>query len=396
MRISWYSNAPWVPTGYGMQTALFVPRLVADGHEVTIPANFGLAGTPVDWNGVTVVGTGWDSYSNDVAPAHHARWTEGSPGWMITLFDVWVLKFPDLPHVASWIPVDHLTVPPEVLDWARKHLSIAMSRFGQETLRKAGVNARYVPHAVDTSTYHPGALIAAHGRPWRELAGIPEDAFLIGIVGANKGWPARKGFGEMYSAAAFILERHPDAHLYVHSDIGGFQGCDLAQLQAAVGLPADRVHYADQFALRANLIPPADMAAMFAGFDVLLSTSYGEGFGIPVLEAAACGVPAIVTDATAQPELAPHGWRVPGQAWWNAPQRSWWVIPNVAKTIDALEEAYVERGTDIARGRSEASREFAVAYDIERVYAEFMRPVVAELEDALRPKKSRKTHRYPR
>lgn len=383
MKLTWFSNAPWVGTGYGEQTALFVPRIKADGHDVTITANFGLAGRPVDWNGITVVGGGYDAYSNDLAPAHHVRWLDGEPGWMLTLFDAWVLRFPDLAHVASWMPVDHLTVPPEVLAWAKSHYSIAMSRFGQQALVEAGVEARYVPHAVDTAVFRPTPILGASGKSWRETVGLPDDAYVVGIIGANKGWPARKGFAEMFAAVSVLMSRHPDVHLYVHSDIAGFQGVDLNALSAAVGLDLARTHFVDQFANRAGLIPSSDLAGIYSGLDVFLATSYGEGFGIPVVEAQACGIPAIVTDATAQSELAGPGWKVGGQAWWNAPQRSWWVIPNIGQIVVALEESYAERGTSAADARSAAAVAFAADYDADRVYAEHMRPVLAEMESML-------------
>lgn len=378
MLLTWYSNAPWGPTGYGQQTSLFVPRIKADGHDVSIAANWGLNGTPVDWNGITVVGAGYDAYSNDIAPAHHLRWLDGRKGWMITLFDAWVLKFPDIPYVASWMPVDHLTVPPDVLAWARSHYSIAMSRFGQEAFRDAGVDARYVPHGVDTTLFHPDAILASQGKPWREAVGLSPDDFVIGIVAANKGFPSRKGFGEMFAAVAVLLDSHPDARLYVHSDITGYQGVELKALAASLGMPEDRVHYVDQFANRASLISSADMAGIYAGLDVFLATSYGEGFNVPLIEAQACGVPVIVTDATTGPELVGPGWKVAGQPWYNAPQRAWWVIPNITLIVDALEEAYRTRGE-----RRAAAREFALAYDVDRVYAEYMRPVLAEMEAIL-------------
>ena len=39
------------------------------------------------------------------------------------------------------------------------------------------------------------------------------------------------------------------------------------------------------------------MAGWYRSLDVLSACSYGEGFGLPILEAQACGSPAIVTDA---------------------------------------------------------------------------------------------------
>lgn len=48
---------------------------------------------------------------------------------------------------------------------------------------------------------------------------------------------------------------------------------------------------------------PEELAAFYSASDVLLSLSYEETFGLTVVEAMACGTPAIVYDNTAQPEL---------------------------------------------------------------------------------------------
>ena len=48
---------------------------------------------------------------------------------------------------------------------------------------------------------------------------------------------------------------------------------------------------------------PEELASFYSAADVLLSLSYEETFGLTVVEAMACGTPAIVYDNTAQPEL---------------------------------------------------------------------------------------------
>lgn len=47
----------------------------------------------------------------------------------------------------------------------------------------------------------------------------------------------------------------------------------------------------------------AELAAFYSAADVLLSLSYEETFGLTIIEAMACGTPAVVYDNTAQPEL---------------------------------------------------------------------------------------------
>jgi alpha-1,3-rhamnosyl/mannosyltransferase len=46
------------------------------------------------------------------------------------------------------------------------------------------------------------------------------------------------------------------------------------------------------------------LVALYNGATLFIFPSFGEGFGIPVLEAMACGTPVLCSNATALPEVA--------------------------------------------------------------------------------------------
>jgi len=380
------SNSPGLGTGYGTQTAQVVRRLTQAGAKVALASNYGHEGALSSWEGLKVFPRGFDLHSNDIIPAHFHAWNgengERDDALLMTLYDVWVFngkQWDTVPSIASWLPIDHLPVPPAVLAWCQRPnvTPIAMSQFGCTMLERAEVEHLYVPHAVE-KVYRPTEAFAwdserLTGRAFME---IPEDAYVISVVSANKGkLPNRKAFPEMFLAAGEVMRQHDDVWLYVHTENrGAMGGIDLLELAAATGVPAARLRFVDQYAFRMNL-PPELMAAIYTATDVLLQTSMSEGFGIPAIEAQACGTPVIVTNFSAQPELVGDGWIVDGQPFWDCHQRGWMVTPNVDQITASLQEAY-QRG----RGRSDKAIEFASQYDADYVFDHYWLPALELLQ----------------
>ena len=54
----------------------------------------------------------------------------------------------------------------------------------------------------------------------------------------------------------------------------------------------------------AGSVPQADLPALLSGASVFAYPSFGEGFGLPVIEAMACGAPVVASTAPAVPEVA--------------------------------------------------------------------------------------------
>lgn len=379
MKIVCHSNAPYAGTGYGQQTQQLVRNLNANGHDAVVSAFYGLSGSVLNWEGTTIYPAGYDLYGNDVILAHGQNHFGGDllDGLIITLVDVWVLNAANMTraNVACWTPIDHDPAPPRVLDFLRSYggFTLAMSRFGEDELRNQGIDdVYYVPHGIDTEAFAPCDMAGA-----RERLGFPKDAFIVSMVAANKGFPPRKGFPESIQAFARFLHDHEDAFLYLHTDMNGtVEGANLPAIIASEGIPPERVKFADAYHYIVG-IPNTQVVDVYSASDVLLNPAYGEGFGIPVIEAQSCGCPVITTNHTAMPELTGAGWIVEGQRFWTM-QGSWWKVPDVDAICLALEEAY-KREPSVR----ETAREFAAQYDDKRVYAEHWAPALAEIEQKM-------------
>jgi glycosyltransferase involved in cell wall biosynthesis len=123
----------------------------------------------------------------------------------------------------------------------------------------------------------------------RRRWGLP-DRYVLSVATLEP----RKGLDVLVQA--LTLPVAGGAHLVVVGS-PGWGGVDLKSLAARAGLPVDRVHILGR-------VSDADLAAALAGAGVLAAPSRSEGFGLPVLEAMAAGVPVVCSGAPALVELA--------------------------------------------------------------------------------------------
>jgi Glycosyl transferases group 1 len=374
VKILAHGNSPHLSTGYGVQLALLLPRLASLGHEVAVSAFAGVQGAVTSWNGFKVYPGGLDAYGGDVLPSHARHF---GADLVLTLMDAWVLDpamVSRLPAAACWMPVD--CTPLSAMDRGflrqSRAFPVAMSEHGRRELQEAGFAPLYAPHAVDCPAFSPQDKSAA-----REAMGVPPDAWVIGINAANLD-AIRKGFPEQFAAFAMFRKDHPEALLLVHSHpTGPGTGCDLNDIAARLNI-GDAIRWPDPYLYTCGGYSQQEMARWYACLDLYSGCSYAEGFGLPLLEAAACGVPSVTTSFSAMPQAAgPHALLVSGEPFWNARHRSFWSKPIVAEIAAAYEQAFkTEHDYD-------AIRDHALSYDADKVFAECWTGVLKELEDRL-------------
>lgn len=190
---------------------------------------------------------------HDLSPLEHPEWFHPS-------FAAWYRLF--LPILARRVRC--IITPSE---YVRRKV---ISRFG---LPEEQVAAIYP--GVNLEQFHPQASRKQYGR-------------YILFVGSIE---PRKNLVTLLNAWKAVEQQHPDVSLV----IAGVPG----SVFRAVHLPGDipRLHLA-------GAVPDAALPALYAGADLFVLPSWDEGFGLPVLEAMACGTPVIVSSAGALPEAA--------------------------------------------------------------------------------------------
>jgi len=162
-------------------------------------------------------------------------------------------------------------------------LVVANSYAGLECLLSRGYNPQkhlVIPNGIDTDRFQfDGGL----RKKIRQEIGISSDQLLIGIVGRLN---LMKDHQTFLSAAALVAKEIADVRFVC---VGGGRDDYVKKLQEqskTLGLD-DRVFWLGE---------REDMRTIYSSLDMLVSSSYGEGFPNVIGEAMACGVPCVVTD----------------------------------------------------------------------------------------------------
>ena len=374
MNIAWHSAPAFFPTGYGVQTNGFVRRLIDLGHQVVVITTTASVG--MVWEGIVHVPGG---------PEHPAlmgmiEWPKRIPiDMMVTLIDAWVLPEEYLTELqmsgikwCPYAPVDHDPIPRDIESKLRyASYNLAMSPFALSEFERVGLpNPRYLPHGVDTRIFTP--------RPKHKEMFQARNMFVAGMIATNVEPIGRKNFDYAFDAWGEFCKRHDDVRLYIHCDVTRSSGgLDLLQMSNQRGFTP---YAPDMWQLQSNL-PPEKMAEIYSTIDVLLMPSGGEGFGVPLIEAQACGTPVITTDFTAQKDLIGAGWKIPIVGKRHTPMNSYWGIPDVDAMVDALEEAYdLWKSKKLRKTMKEKAVEFASDFDFDTITEEYLIPLLEEIE----------------
>ncbi len=243
---------------------------------------------------------------------------------VVTVFDLSVLLYPQW-HPAERVRAhdaafargidlaDHVLVGTEaVRAEAQRHLGLGPDRV---TAMLCGVGPQFRPQTPGAV----GAVRARYGLP-------PRYALYVGTI------EPRKNVGTLLRA---FCDLPSDLRARCPLVLAGGWGWKTEAERELF-----RSEARDKGALHIGYVPDADLPALYAGAEVLLYPSFYEGFGMPPVEAMACGTPAVTSTADAVREVVGRAALVldpndlPG---WRA------VLARIAAEPDFLDE-YRSRG----------------------------------------------------
>lgn len=210
------------------------------------------------------------------------------------------------------------------LDARQRPVCYAVSKKASAWLAHFGMqSAGELPNAIDADAY----AARASKRTFREELDIDTDALLVASAGRLV---PEKGVMQLAQAAAQLAREGRNVHV-IMAGAGPLEG----QLVAA-GAP--NLHLVGK-------LDGADLAALYQQADVYCLPSRSEGFATTLLESAACGTPAVVTNVGGTDELIPS-------------KRFGTIIPSMQPDAiaDALRRADDDRGALQAQGRAVAER----------------------------------------
>lgn len=316
--VLWFGDSPTAHTGFGTVTKELALRLSKKYNIIFLGINYN--GDPLPeskvFNIYPCIG---DPYGRDRFP-NLLRAVR--PDILFTLNDydavTWIPQAlvtvrqeanKNIPWI-GYFPIDGEPMYPKYIQFIKEWIDypVTTTKWGTDVVKKAdpGLEIPYIYHGVDTNMFSP--LDVEQRKARRAETNISDDKFVVTMVGVNQ---VRKQYGTALQAFAEFAKDKEDVVLILHTQKHLQQGWEIP----AIVQYLDRKYQdkglngiANQIAYSNGItgylgIERERMATLYGISDAFLHTAVGEGFGLPLIEASACGLPIIAHKATVMPEL---------------------------------------------------------------------------------------------
>lgn len=277
-------------------------------------------------------------------------------------------------HLLTYLPIDGYNNPPawEALSGIVKR--VAMSKFGQAAMP----GSELVYHGVDVKTFVPQKKKDA-----KRATGFDPDRFLILRVDKNS---LRKNYADTWRALRPILRKYSDIDVHFHCQPNAQDGINIRAFISGDEDIRDRVSFSRDLGGFTGW-DDSQMVALYSAADLFVSTSMGEGFGLTIAEALACGTPVIAQNVSAITEVVgPGGILIDPARPFTVPMGQEQMLPDVEGFTREIEHLYlaggVRRKLGIA-GREHVEQSFSwdeAAREFNRLITELANPSVPQEE----------------
>jgi glycosyltransferase involved in cell wall biosynthesis len=346
-RIFMCAESSHIDSGFGNYTRNVLSRLYATGkYEI---AELSAYRTPdmknnVSWKLYPVVPPKSDQelLKTYASKPHHAfgSWAfetavqDFKPDIVFDVRDYWMLNFPEnSPYrpFYHWMIAPTIDSAPQKKEWLQTFSNAdtvsGHTQWGIDYLRSTQIPMNLVEPVNDAVNIDTFKISSQSKDNIKLQLGLNPNDFIIGSVMRNQ---KRKLIPNLIKIIKNVAKVVPNAKLYLHTSYPDMNGWDLPSLliehgaenlvyfsykcsqchknfsgtysESPIACPHCKKNSAG-FCSVANGISEPELANIFNAFDVYIQYAICEGFGIPPVEAAACGVPVVTIDHGAMAEI---------------------------------------------------------------------------------------------
>jgi glycosyltransferase involved in cell wall biosynthesis len=245
------------------------------------------------------------------------------PAILWTVGDSWMFDYVcELKNRADfkWVaytPIDGEPIPKNWDAWLKNPDQLVMeTEYGYNMVRgfDPSIEPRWIYHGCNPGLYYPlpqEARLALRKKikylrisgenQLSHASGLDAGDFVVGTLARNQ---PRKNYERNLKAFSVFAKDKPHAKLWIHAAPVD-KGYNLVQVAHCFGIE-DKVIFTTKNRTYDGL-SEEEMNSVVNMWDVHFLPTQGEGFGIPILETMAAGVPQVVTDYSAHVEFARKG-----------------------------------------------------------------------------------------
>lgn len=348
MRILYAGDSPTVGTGFGTVAKNLLNRFIAMGHEVVV-LGINHYGEPYNQKEFPYMIYPCDKGGHEQVFGFRKFWAiyeSMKPDIVFFLNDPWLITNymeykPEklAPHTKfiAYYPTDS---SPMKSDWLKvlnaMDIQVCYSLYAESVITKSNKgrpdNLRQIYHGINREDFFP-----VHQATSRTQLGLPQDAFIVGMVARNQ---YRKRFDLLAAGFAEFAKGKDDVKLYIHTALKDI-GFDIPDLINQFGLE-DKLILTEGIT-SAKGVTTERLNLIYNSLDVHALISMGDGFGLPVAESMATACPQLVSDHSCLKELVEgHGGLTVKTAAWilNTNSINTWGgvsdYKDIAKKLDVL------------------------------------------------------------